>query len=391
MPKKDIFTHPETFHGLNPKLLIEWLAPHREYLGRKGFTLAEGEFVGPIDYERLVAIFMEPDEAMPKQLIHSASIIQELGNEDAMTSLMGDSRVRKIVEVLGDDPDPYDVALRVYLDDADLLQELHQIHQLDRPRSFTYFSSNLKKVPAFREPTDNQMAALEAELAGWFRKHKRGCYARVWIYHRPGTVWFLLRHGLANKRQEVLSDAGSSTVHFRPGEYDVLVYDQALGELGIHGCNRAEVNFLKQAFGLHLFGSKEFFPGEEKYTYEPLLRGEACLACRDIAGMESVRLVEIQHFIGGRNRLRITYRSDDIFDAIKQGDMVMPPADQIVRACFLVRFIDSTKQRTVKILGRNVLSVVHDSDTGVIDQWVAARGFVIKRTNDEEAEVVAGA
>jgi hypothetical protein len=353
--------------------------------------LPEEEFIGPIDYERLVAIFMEPDRAMPPDLIHSASLVQELGNDEAMDALLNDSRVRTIVEDLGDDPNPYDVALRVYLEDQELLQELHQMHQLDRPRSFTHFVTDRNPIPPFREPTDNQITALEAELAEWFRKHKRGRYARVWNYPRPDAVWFLVRHGLPNKRQEVLSEAGSGTLHFRPGEYDVLEYSETNGELAVHGCNPAEVKFLKEAFGKHFFGDPAFFPGDAKYTYTPLLAGEACLAVRGIGDIKSVTLVEVQHSIR-RNRLRKTYRSDDLFDSIKAGDVVMPPADQIVGASLLVRFSDSAKQRTVKIIGSNKLSVVHDSDKALMEEWLDVSGFVIHRPgNEDETEVLASA
>ena len=74
------------------------------------------------------------------------------------------------------------------------------------------------------------------------------------MYRRPGgEFWLLLRHGLASRRQEVLSAGGSDTLIFRPGEYDVLVYNSERGELRIHGCNVKEVEMLRCAFGQHFF------------------------------------------------------------------------------------------------------------------------------------------
>jgi hypothetical protein len=113
--------------------------------------------------------------------------------------------------------------------------------------------------------------------------------------------------------------------------------------------------------------------------------------CSRLGGIKSVTLVEVQHSLR-RNRLRITYRSDDLFDSIKAGDVVMPPADQIVGASFLVRFSDSAKQRTVKIVGSNKLSVVHDSDKALMEEWLDVSGFVIHRpVNENETEVLASA
>ena len=63
MAKKNLFTYPETFRGMNPKFLWRWLVPYRDYLQRRGLTLPVPDTEGAIDYERLVQIFMEPDSA----------------------------------------------------------------------------------------------------------------------------------------------------------------------------------------------------------------------------------------------------------------------------------------------------------------------------------------
>lgn len=390
MANLSLFTHPATFRRIKPQFLNEWLSPYREYLGQRGLTLPVPEAEGPIDYERLAAVFMEPDAAMPRQLMHSASLIHEMANEDAMNALIEGARPRNILLQVGNDPDPADVAVQMWLRDPELLEELHQLHQLDRPRAFVHFVTERDPAPALREPADNQIAELEADLAEWYFKHKRGRSVRVWVYRRPNEFWFLVRHGLASRRQEILSESGSDTLIFRPGEYDVLAYNSERGELRIHGCNGKEVDKLRRAFGQHLFGDEEFFPGGAKFTLAPLLEaGRACLACRDIPGIEHITLTEIQMFTGGRDWLRITFQAPDIFTALERGEFTMPGADRLVRASFVVRFSDSTKQRTVKIAGSNKLSVVRDGDTALVEQWLAARGFVLTNTRDEETGVVA--
>ena len=386
----NLFTHPETFRRMNPKFLSQWLVPHGEYLGTRGLTVPAAGADGSIDYERLVAIFMEPDRAMPRPLTHSASLIHEMANEDAMTALLDGAKERGVLLAVGDDPDPADVALQMWLHDADLLEELHQLHQLDRPRSFILFGCGLDGVPAFREPSDVQLAELEQELGEWFFQQKRGRSVRVWVYHRENEVWFLVRHGLANKRQEILSDKGPDTLMFRPGEYDVLAYNRESGELRVHGCNKKEVDKLRRAFGRHIFGGEEFFPGGEKFTFAPLVLAKtACLACGDVAGIESITLTEVQSFAGGKHWLRVTYQSDDVFAAIARGEFVMPPLEQMVRVSFVIRFSDSAKKRTVKLIGSNKISVVRDGDTVLVERWLTATKFIRTKTHDEESEVLA--
>jgi hypothetical protein len=372
---------------MKPEFLIAWLAPAREYLAQRGLTLPTDGATGPVDYERLAAVFMEPDAAMPRRLMHSAGLIHEMANDSAMSALLEGARQRGVELEVGDDPDPADVAVQLWLYDPNLLEELHQLHQLDRPRGFVHFVTDRDPVPAFQVPEATVLRAMEADLGEAFFKAKRGRNVRVWMYRRPGEFWFLLRHGLSSRRQEVVSEDGADTLIFRPGEYDVMVYNCERGELRVHGCNANEVEILRQAFGNHLFRDPEFFPGGEKFTLAPLLTsGRMSLACRDIPGIETITLTEVQMFTGGRDWLRVTYQAPDLFRAIERGDIVLPEPERLVRASFLVRFSDSKKQRTIRIAGSNKLCVVRDGDTALMERWLEARGFVLANRRQEEPD-----
>lgn len=369
---------------MKPEFLCKWLEPAREYLAGRGLVLPANGASGPLDHERLAGIFMEPDATMPRDLMNSASLIHEMSTELAMNDLLHGTRHLGIQLDIGDDPDPIDVAVQVWLHDPRILEELHQMYQLDRPRGFVHFVTDRSPVPEFTEPTTTQTQDLEAELADWFFNAKRGRHARVWMYRRPGEYWFLVRHGLASRRQEVVSATGSETLLFRPGEYDVLVYNRKSGELRVHGCNPREVEMLRCLFGKHLFHDKEFFPGGARFTLAPLVQsGRACLACRDIPGIEEITLTETQTLTAGRDWLRQTHHAADLFTVIEQERVLLPEPDCLVRASFLVQFSDSKKRRTIKILGSNKLSVVRDGDTALMEKWLDARGFIIKRTVDE--------
>ncbi|HNQ90533.1 MAG TPA: hypothetical protein PKM73_18115 [Verrucomicrobiota bacterium] len=386
MANVSLFTHPGTFKRMNPENLRKWLEPARGYLAGRGLALPLDGASSPIDYDRLAWIFMEPDGEMPRDLMHSASLIHEMSTENAMLDLLdGARRVGLPVEV-GEDPDPVDVAVQVWLQAPAVLEELHQMHQLDRPRGFIHFVTDRKPDPSFDGPTAEAMTDLEAELADWFFHAKRGRHAKVWMYRRPGEYWFLVRHGLASKRQEVVSASGADTLIFRPGEYDVLVYNRKRGELRVHGCNPREVEVLRTLFGKHIFYDKDFFPGGAKFTLAPLVRdGRACLACADVTGIEDILLTEVQILAASGNEwLRSTHHASDLFTAIETERVLLPDAESLVRASFLVRFSDSKKRRTIKILGSNRLSVVRDGDTALMERWLDARGFILKRSADEQ-------
>ena len=294
MNNLNLFTHPGTFRRIQLQYLHAWLWPWREYLAGRGFAPPDAAADWAVDYERLAAIFMEPDAAMPRRLMHSASLIHEMSNDDAMQALLDGARLERVDLNVGDDPDPTDVAVQVWLVDPDLLEELHNQHQLDRPRSFVHFTTDRQPVPEFREPSDVAITALEAELAEWNFKAKRGRNARVWMYRRPGEFWFLVKHGLSSRRQEVTCANGWETVIQRPGEYDVLADNCERGELRIHGCNPKEVEMLRRAFGGHLFDDPEFFPGGAKFTLAPLVTlSRACLACGDVPELANITLTSV--------------------------------------------------------------------------------------------------
>lgn len=385
MANLNLFTHPATFRRMKPEFLCRWLEPAREYLAARQFSLPPPGSSDPIDYERLAAIFMEPDAEMPRYLMHSASLIYEMSTEAAMNDLLDGTRQVGISLDVGEDPDPVDVAVQVWLHDPTILEELHQMHQLDKPRGFVHFVTDQLPLPSLDELTATKKNELETELADWFFNAKRGRHARVWMYRRPGEYWFLVRHGLASKRQEVVSATGSETLLFRPGEYDVLVYNRKTGELRVHGCNSKEVEMLRTVFGKHLFNNPDFFPGGARFTLAPLVeKGRASLACRDVPGIEHITLIEVQTLTGGRHYLRQTHNAEDLFTIIEQERVVLPETDCLVRASFLVRFSDSKKRRTIKIMGSNKLSVVRDGDTVLMEKWLDARGFVIKRNELNE-------
>ena len=150
---------------------------------------------------------------------------------------------------------------------------------------------------------------------------------------------------------------------------------------------------LRMLLARHVFHDDNFFPGGARFTLAPLVdTGRNCLACGDITGIEHILLTEVQILAAaGSEWLRSTHHASDLFTAVENERVVLPEAECLVRASFLVRFSDSKKRRTIKILGSNKLSVVRDGDTGLMEKWLDARGFIIRRSADETEGVLASA
>lgn len=387
MATPPLFSRPETFRKIDPQHLRSWLAPYGSYLAGRGFMLPEPEAQGPINFPALAEVFIRPDTSMPKELCHSAALIQEMANDDAMMVLLDGAQARQIELGLGPDPDAADVAARMWIVCPEALEELHHQHRMETPRSFVHFATDRNPVPAFREPADSRIAELEAALGEWYWQKKKGRDVRVWVYPRGDEFWFLLRHGTPTRHLEVQGRDDAETLICRPYEYDVLVYHAERGEIRIHGCSKTEEEHLKEAFGEHLFGGADYFPGGAKFTLAPIVdlkRG--CLACADIPGIERIVLVELQMFEGGNDWLRTTWNAPDLFTKVERERLTLPPAGMLVRANFKIRFSDSRKDRIVKLIGSNKLSVVRDGDAVLVERWLTARGFTIQTVTTENAD-----
>ncbi len=88
---------------------------------------------------------------------------------------------------------------------------------------FEYFKCTRETIPDFVEPSDETVAALEADLDEWFAKKRRGRASKVFVYVKEDFVWFLVRHGEPFTRESIIKDGKSKSLFYRPEKYDVLV------------------------------------------------------------------------------------------------------------------------------------------------------------------------
>lgn len=380
------FAQADTLQKIKRECLLKWLQPHAAHLFTRGVVLPAMESTDGVDYEKLAAVFVDPDEDMPVTLAESVFMIDEMANPDAMDSILEAADAANVELDVGEDPDPADVAVQAWLIKPELFTQLHNEHQLNRPKSFLYFMVNRDDAPPFTPPTAEQIRALEARLEVWYVKKKRGHGCKVLVYPKGDECWFLVRHGQPCKREGAMHDGKATSVFYRPQKHDVLVYNIPAGELRINCCGVRERNEFREAFGIHLFGDDKIFSGEAKYTLAPIVNdGENCLACGDIEGMAGVTLKEIEFFYRGKPSQRVIRKSEDIFALVKAGFFKWPDVDVLTRAVFEVEFTGTKKTRRVTIAGANRAMYGRDDDSVVVERWLKERKFIAD-LNDEEGE-----
>lgn len=380
------FSSPHILQAIDPPRLLRFLDPFRDYLAGRGVALPPAGTTGPIDHDRLVEVFLAPEAGPPKELLDALFFVDEMATPPGMDALIAAAGRARLALDERPDQSPADVAVQVWLLDRQLLESEHAQQYLYRPRSFEYYQTGRAEVPPFVMPPAARFRALERELDDWFEERRRGRGTRVFAYQRDDAVWFLVRHGEPYKREESLDGPRTASVCYRPLRYDVLVYEQAVGELRINARSVRERDLYRTHFGHHVFGDPHFFPGDEKYSLDPLLRrGEPSLVCADVAGLEWVRLREVHVFWGGAEHAVEIHRADNVFRAMDERGVRLPETARLVRAVFQVKFTDSRRPRSVTIRPSNVAQYTRDDDAELIEQWLRRRGFILTAEQREEA------
>ena len=128
--------------------------PHPESLSPIEAERAVVNGIGHFDYEKLASIFMTPDTDMPRDLADALYLIHEMSTKEAMDKLQeAAERCRPPLDLNGAD-EPADVAVRVWLLNRALIEEVNAEHELARPKAFLSYLMDDGPVPQFVLPTD---------------------------------------------------------------------------------------------------------------------------------------------------------------------------------------------------------------------------------------------
>ena len=382
------FTHHDTLKRIGDSFVVELLSPYAAFFAGRGLALPAAGNGGTLDYEALAAVLMTPATDMPKPLAEALYHIHDMSTPEGMDKLQEAAERKGLDLGLNGDAHPAAVAVRLWVRDSRLFEEVHAEYHLARPKSFLTFLSERRPVPEFVVPTTETRAAMEARMDGWFDKKRRGRGCRVLVYPREGECWFMVRHGQPCRREGTHEQQGeSSSVFYRPQQHDVLVYDIERGEIRIHTGSKGERELYRKVFGAYVFGDENFFPGDGKYRLTPLVRDvAAALDCREFEGMEWVRLREIEMLRGqGLGAEREIRKGVDLCASFEARGFRLTEEMNLQRAVFSVKFADSKTARSVTIHPTNHAKYERDDDSALLESWLLKRGFIIEEPDEDEA------
>lgn len=372
------FTSADVLKAIRPKHLAAVLQPHSEYLASRHIVVQDGEGEPKIDFLALLEVLARPDAGTPVSLLEAFHRIYQLGLPAALNQLLDEAFLASVKLDRSQPMTPEDIAAQLWVSGRPILDQVLGDRLSRRRRTFDYFQGTGRRNPTWRAPARETLHELELTLDGWFDSHLRGRGSKVLVYPRNGGCMFVVRHGQPMRRVGIMHEGLSTAVSFRPEKHDVVVYDGRVDELQVNAETDGEKALYRTAFGRHLFGSESYFPGGGKYTLEPLRRaGPHTLDASDVAGIENVRLCEVEYCWPGYSDEIVTRRSDEDLLPIlgKHGKGIHHEA-HLLSASFLFKFKLVDRPRLVTIRPANVAEYARDGDAELVERWLQSRKFM---------------
>lgn len=372
------FAQPDILKKVKDEHLLQFLSPYSSYLEERGFK-PKVNGSAQIDYDLLCRILMQPTEGIPPDMVDALFFVHEVADDEMYDELLEMAKTGNVT--VPADASPADLAVMLWLKDPELIKKPHAEALMMKPKRFLSFQSSKGKGKKPNISSGN-ISKLEGLMDVWFEQHKRGKGCKVLPFDmedKEGKLYFLVRHGMPFKREGKIEDGETGSVFYRPEFHDVVVYDIEANELQVFNKSdgKKERAMYLSAFGQVFFNDAEYFPGDDKYTLQPLLDdGVNSLACVDIDGLAEVRLTGVQLLFRGTFSDRTIFRSKDIFKSLESRKRDFPDYGNLVEASFQVKFDSSSKPRTVTIKTPNIAKFDRKEDAHVIETWMKARGFI---------------
>lgn len=382
---------PDLLKRIQPENLIRLLEDHRIFFEMKGFDVPRESHL-EIDYLTLAAVLAQPDEDMPGDLVEALHLISAIGCDDRFDELL-DLAAANEVEVDGETT-ALDLAATIYLKNPGALARKEHEEFFQKRKTFESFPAADPTSTLAIEDLPVELGPLEASLDQYCQRKKRGVGCRIIRTDAEGEVRFLVVHGQPCRREPSRKGPKSTSTFFRPERTDLVIYDAVHNELRINAGSIGDLKEYRAQFGAHLFGDEGRFVFAEKYTLEPLKQDpRSALACRDVAGIESVALREVEYSWGGAFDHVEIHRADGLLNALALIRRTIEAEAHIRKAVFKVKLTGEKKARSVTVKAGNKSGYNRGEEAALIEQWLRARGFVLvgEAANAQVEPALAGA
>ncbi len=360
--------------SIEPNRFRTFLLRFDNYLRSQGFSIPETAEFTDAHLQRLIGIFNAHDGSTPADMIEALFHISEVANDQGMEALLLVAS-KSGFELPEGDLTPADLALLIWLNDPDQLRRANCERIVLRFQSFYCFMNRTLEAPLFEMPADGVLKRIEERTNQFNRNRQRCGGAAVWMYEFGNEVAFLIRFGGSLKRDEVMDNDQCRPDIRRPVGYDLVVYNIETGELRIRADLVSERRFYCRLFSEQLFDDPEFFEHGETFNLDVIYRlGEDVQSPGLVFGIKRVTLVEIQEVLLGEKTLHVTFKSEAIFDAIREHNKRLTPTGRLLSAKFRI-VLEDAGEVTVTVCSGNKIRLSRQVGTAAIDRWMIHIGI----------------
>jgi hypothetical protein len=387
------FAAPNVLGKIETGHLLELLAPHRGYFEARGFNLPESS-AEPFNYRQLSLVLLASDEETPPELVEALHVIGNVGTAARMDDLL-QIALQNGVDAGGDDLTPIDLAVRLWLRVPKALEKLERDERFEKKLKFEHFPARKDAPLIAAEDLPTHVAPIEADIELWLQDHQRGLGCNIDRVISGAEIRFLIDHGLPWKRERCRQGRESSRLQYRPEASDLVICDTAANELRVHTSTIGEMRLYVDSFGRHLFGDEHHFTFDSKYTLDPLKqRGREALFCQGVAGLERIKLRELQWDWNDAVPEVEIHRGADLFPALELHRKSIPHNAVLLKAIFEVHLTGIEKPRIVWIRPPSTAGYGRGEEAALIELWFRYQGFILlgAMVSDEKTDtIVAGA
>lgn len=333
-------------------------------------------------YKELAAVFMRP-EGIPAPLHEALYYIKGLDNQSGFDRIIQAVNAGKLKISMTEDSSIADKALQAWLQNEQLVRQMHVEVGLDASKSFLHFRAREGKKPKLKDFAKIR-PDLEKSLGMVFEDRGRGFWCEVTSYLRDKEIVFVIRHGEPFRRETQRVKQGTEPLFFWPSSQDLVVYNKEYCDLRMN----VSARWLKEAyadnFGHWLFGDGDIFTEAPLYTLEPIRTRKHESLVGQLYGIESIALAELHCGVNEDTNDYRVRRADDVLEAYeKEGGI--PKNEPLTLAKFAVKFSESGRERVVTIQPPNRAKYTQDRDGQSVAAWLRDAGFVLPR---QEADFI---
>lgn len=144
-------------------------------------------------YQKLTAVFLSSHN-LPPELHEALYYIKALDNDNGLKRISDAVKQKRLNIDMKADTSTADKALQAWLQDENLVKDLHVEIGLDASRSFVHFKPTYRPIPAMI-PFNNVRKSFETDLSRIFQDHGRGTFCEAEQHLRHNELVFVIRHG----------------------------------------------------------------------------------------------------------------------------------------------------------------------------------------------------